>query len=161
MKRFLLLISALFLLLSPEVRAQKSVTVTGQVVGDDGLPVVAAAVMVAGTSNGVTTDAEGKYVIKGVKIDDVLIFNSLGYVEQRVKYDGNKNINIVLKTDSQMINETVVIGYGTAAKSDLTGSVGVVEMDKVVSPIAVSADQALQGRIAGVDIMSNGGEPGG
>ena len=66
MKRFLLLISALFLLLSPEVRAQKSVTVTGQVVGDDGLPVVAAAVMVAGTSNGVTTDAEGKYVIKGV-----------------------------------------------------------------------------------------------
>ena len=161
MKRFLLLISTLFLLLSPEVRAQKSVSVTGQVVGDDGLPVVAAAVMVAGTSNGVTTDAEGKYVIKGVKMDDVLIFNSLGYVEQRVKYDGNKNINIVLKTDSQMINETVVIGYGTAAKSDLTGSVGVVEMDKVISPIAVSADQALQGRIAGVDIMSNGGEPGG
>ena len=75
--------------------------------------------------------------------------------------DRQKDINVVLKLDTHMIDETVVIGYGTAAKSDLTGAVGLVEMDKVVSPIAVSADQALQGRIAGVDVMSLGGEPGG
>jgi len=161
MKRFLFLICTTALLFSFDARAQKTVTVSGQVMGDDGMPVVAVAVMVAGTTNGVVTDADGKYSLKGVKMDDVIIYNCLGYVEQRVKYEGNKTVNIVLKLDNQMIEETVVIGYGTAAKSDLTGSVGVVEMDKVVSPIAVSADQALQGRIAGVDIMSLGGEPGG
>ena len=159
MKKFLFVFFAAALLFSIDMRAQR--TVTGQVVGDDGMPVISAAVMVAGTDNGVVTDIDGKYTIKKVKIDDVLIFNCLGYVEQRVKFEGQKDINVVLKLDSKMIDETVVIGYGTASKSDLTGSVGVVEMDKVISPIAVSADQALQGRIAGVDIMTLGGEPGG
>ena len=160
MKKFLTIFFAATLLFSVDMSAQKSRTVTGQVVGDDGMPVITAAVMVAGTQNGVVTDVDGKYTIKNVKTDDVLIFNCLGYIEQSVKYEGQKEINVVLKLDTQMIDETVVIGYGTAAKSDLTGSVGVVEMDKVVSPIAVSADQALQGRIAGVDIMTMGGEPG-
>lgn len=158
MKKILFVLFAFTFLFSIDMMAQK--TVSGQVVGDDGMPVINAAVMVAGTDNGVVTDIDGKYTIKKVKTDDVLIFNCLGYVEHRVKFEGQKDINVVLKIDNQMIDETVVIGYGTAAKSDLTGSVGVVEMDKVVSPIAVSADQALQGRIAGVDIMTMGGEPG-
>lgn len=159
MKKILFILFAFIFLFSIEMRAQK--TVSGHVVGDDGMPVISAAVMIAGTDNGVVTDAEGKYILKKVKIDDVLIFNCLGYMEHRVKYEGQKDINVVLKLDTHMIDETVVIGYGTAAKSDLTGAVGLVEMDKVVSPIAVSADQALQGRIAGVDVMSLGGEPGG
>lgn len=160
MKKFLTIFFAALLLFSMDMSAQRTKTVTGQVVGDDGMPVITAAVMVAGTQNGVVTDVDGKYTINDVKSDDVLIFNCLGYVEQSVKFEGQKEINVVLKLDTQMIDETVVIGYGTASKSDLTGSVGVVEMDKVVSPIAVSADQALQGRIAGVDIMTMGGEPG-
>ncbi len=160
MKKFLLIIFAAVLLFPVDMSAQKARKVSGQVVGDDGMPVITAAVIVAGTNNGVVTDVDGKYTIDNIKIDDVLIFNCLGYVEQRFKYEGQKEVNIVLKFDTQMIDETVVIGYGTATKSDLTGSVGVIEMDKVVSPIAVSADQALQGRIAGVDIMTMGGEPG-
>ena len=160
MKKFLTIFFTATLLFSMDMSAQKARTVTGQVVGDDGMPVITAAVMVAGTQNGVVTDVDGKYTINNVKTDDVLIFNCLGYVEQSVKFEGQKEINVVLKLDTQMIDETVVIGYGTASKSDLTGSVGVVEMDEIVSPIAVSADQVLQGRIAGVDIMTMGGEPG-
>ena len=79
MKKFLFVFFAAALLFSIDMRAQR--TVTGQVVGDDGMPVISAAVMVAGTDNGVVTDIDGKYTIKKVKIDDVLIFNCLGYAE--------------------------------------------------------------------------------
>lgn len=139
--------------------AQGKITVTGQIVGDDGLPVIGASVMVAGTTTGVVADLDGKYSIEA-KEDDVLVFSCIGFTEERKKVEGKKPINIVLQSDSKMLQETVVIGYGSVKKEDLTGSVGVVNMDKIANPATVSVDQALQGRVAGMDIQSAGGEPG-
>lgn len=146
-------------LVSVLVYAQ-NLKVTGQVVGDDGLPVPGVAVLVHGTSIGTVTDENGKYSLNGLSAYDVLVFSSLGYKEVREGIGSRTQINVVLHDDNQLLNETVVIGYGTQKKSDLTGSVGVVNMDEIASPAVASADQALQGRVAGMDITSGGGEPG-
>lgn len=139
--------------------AQSRFKISGQVVGDDGLPVIGASVMISGTKNGTVTDADGKYTIEA-KVDDVLIFSCIGYAEQSKKVEGKGAVNIVLDTDTKMLQETVVIGYGSVKKEDLTGSVGVVNVDKISNPAIQSVDQALQGRVAGMDIQSAGGEPG-
>lgn len=134
--------------------------VSGQVLGEDGLPVPGAAVLVHGTTNGVVTDENGKYTISGLSSYDVLVFTCIGFKEAREGVEKRSQINVVLKSDTQILNDVVVIGYGTQKKSDLTGSVAVVSMDEIQSPAVATADQALQGRIAGVDIVSTGGQPG-
>ena len=156
MTRMILIFSAL--LLSATAFAQK-ITVSGQVAGDDGLPLPGAGVLVQGTTRGTVTDADGKYSIE-VDKEDVLIFSSLGFKDAVEGVAGRKLINVVLTSDTRQLDDAVVIGYGTQKKSDLTGSVGVVSMDEINTPAISSTDQALQGRIAGVDILSGGGEPG-
>ena len=138
----------------------QSVTVSGQVVGEDGMPIEGVTVLVQGTSNGVVTDADGKYSIGKLSSFDVLIFSCLGYREVSEGVEKRSTINVVLKEDVKVLDDAVVIGYGTQKKSDLTGSVGVVSMDEIHTPAVASLDQALQGRISGVDILSGGGEPG-
>lgn len=150
--------AAFFALAAQAVLAQ-NITVTGVVSGDDGFPVVGAGILVQGSDKGTVTDADGKYSIL-VDKDAVLIFSSLGFKEAREGVSGRKLINVVLAPDSQLLSDAVVIGYGTQKKSDLTGSVGVVSMEDIASPALASTDAALQGRIAGVDILSGGGEPG-
>ena len=153
----------IFILLSAlgaQAALAQSITVSGVVSGDDGFPVIGAGVLVQGSDKGTVTDADGKYTIQADK-EDVLIFSSLGYKEVREGVAGRKTINVVLSPDSQLLDDAVVIGYGTQKKSDLTGSVGIVSMDEIASPALSSTDAALQGRIAGVDILSGGGEPGG
>ena len=153
------IIFAVILFLAARVASAQTITVTGVVSGDDGFPVVGAGVLVQGSSTGTITDADGKYSIQAGK-EDVLIFSSIGYKEAREGVEGRKTINVVLSLDTQVLDDAVVIGYGTQKKSDLTGSVSVVSMDDVASPAVSSVDAALQGRIAGVDILSGGGEPG-
>ncbi|MBQ7268327.1 MAG: TonB-dependent receptor [Bacteroidales bacterium] len=156
MKKFLFLMPLLALSL---MAGAQDKTVTGQVVGDDGFPIPGAAVLIQGTSKGTVTDADGKYTIS-VSDSDVLIYSAMGYKESLESVSGRKLVNVVLVTDSKVLDDAVVIGYGTQKKSDLTGSVGIVSMDEILSPAISSPDQALQGRIAGVDILSGGGEPG-
>lgn len=157
MRKHLILI--LLLLCGISGFAQGTIKVTGQVVGDDGLPVIGASVMISGTKDGAIADMDGKYSINA-KVDDVLIFSCIGYVQETRKVEGKNPINVVLRSDSKMLQETVVIGYGAVKKEDLTGSVGVVNMEDIANPAAISVDQALQGRVAGMDIQSAGGEPG-
>ena len=138
----------------------QNITVSGQVMGEDGMPIEGVTVMVQGTSNGVVTDADGKYSIGRLSSFDVLIFSCLGYKEASEGVERRSTINVVLKEEVKTLDDAVVIGYGTQRKSDLTGSVGVVSMDAIQTPAVSSVDQALQGRIAGVDILGGGGEPG-
>lgn len=105
------------------------------------------------------TDAQGQYTIQARK-NDILVFSSLGYEEVRENIGGREQIDVTLRFSAITLNDAVVIGYGTQKKADLTGALSVISNDEITSPAFISADQALQGRVAGVDIVSGGGEPG-
>ena len=153
---FAVLISAFVCL--PQAAAQQR-KVTGLVLDAAGVPVPGVTVMVSGTSKGTTTNADGKYMMLAEK-DDILIFSCLGYKEVQERIENRSQINVVMQEDSQQLEETVVIAYGTAKKSDITGSVAVVSMDDIENTPAISIDAALQGRVAGMEVISGGGEPG-
>lgn len=158
MKRLILILIPL--LVSAISLSAQTVEISGTVVDSDGETVIGAAVLVAGGGNtGTITDLNGKYTIRAKK-KDILVFSALGYEERREDISGRNRIDVVLRSSSLTLNDAVVIGYGVQKKSDLTGSVAVVSADELNSPAFNSVDQALQGRIAGVDIVSGGGEPG-
>ena len=158
MNRFISVI-LLVLVCSLNLNGQAARYAAGVVVDETGLPVAGATVMVAGTQNGVSTDKDGKYSIKCQK-GDVLIFNCLGYQEYRATVNSDVRINVVLRENVNNLNELVVIAYATQAKSDLTGSVAVVDMEELNKTPIISADQALQGRVAGLEVMNVSGDPG-
>ena len=148
------------MLFAQTAAAQKARTITGQVYDNNGQPMIGATVVVVGNTNvGTTTDMQGKYKIKATP-DDQISFSFLGYVEVTERVGSRTTINIVLKQENVNINEVVVIGYGTQQKSDLTGAVTSVNMEDLANTAAASVDEALQGRLAGVEIMTTNGEPG-
>lgn len=145
---------------SPSLRAQSHV-VSGTVLDENGLPLIGAGVLTQDGKRGVITDLDGKYTISILESDQVLSYSYLGYATTQVVVDGRKQIDVTLNPDtSNSLNEVVVIGYGTSKKADLTGSVASVKMGDIEDVPTTSVDQALQGKIAGVDIMSTTGEPG-
>ena len=145
---------------SPSLRAQSHV-VSGTVLDENGLPLIGAGVLTQYGKRGVITDLDGKYTISILESDKVLSYSYLGYATTQVVVDGRKQIDVTLNPDtSNSLNEVVVIGYGTSKKADLTGSVASVKMGDIEDVPTTSVDQALQGKIAGVDIMSTTGEPG-
>ena len=148
------------LLFSLNVNAQ-SLTVNGKVttVGDDsGLPGVN--VIVKGTSVGTVTDVNGDYALDVGSSDAILVISSVGYLRQEVTVGSQSVINVVLMEDITALEEIVVIGYGTQKKSDLTGSVGVLKGDAISQYPSANATSAIQGRMAGVQVQNNGGNPG-
>ena len=140
--------------------AQQQKTVSGTVVDPDGNPLAGATVSVVNTSKGVITDINGKYSITA-KSSESLEFSFLGYTTVNQLVGNRTTIDVQLKADaSTAIDDVVVIGYGTVAKKDLTGSVATVKMGDVKDAPVTSIDNALQGRIAGADFLSTTGEPG-
>jgi TonB-linked SusC/RagA family outer membrane protein len=138
----------------------EDVTVTGQVLDETGLPLPGATVSVAGTTAGTITDIDGKYSITVSETAD-LIFSYIGYEPQRIPVGSRTVINVTLSPDATALEEVVVIGYGTTKRSDLTGSVGSVGADALRERPAASLNQALAGRVAGVQVNNNSGRPGG
>lgn len=145
--------------LLPFAAAAQQVTVKGKVTDQNGEPLAAAGVVVMNTTNGVVTDFDGNYQLT-VNRDAVLEFSSLGYVSQAVPVNGRAVINVQLEVDSELVEEAVVIGYGTARKSDVTGSITSVGGNDLREVPAGNITQALQGRIAGVDFQSSSSNPG-
>lgn len=133
--------------------------ISGIVKDDTGEPVIGANVVVKGTTNGTVTDTEGRYTLD-VPQGAVLQISYIGYNTQEVKVGGGSVVNISLREDSEALDEVVVIGYGTVKKSDLTGAVGSVQMKDVSKVGITSADRALQGQIAGVQVNARTGQPG-
>ena len=148
------------LLFAQAAMAQKARTITGQVFDNTGQPMIGATVVVVGNTNvGTTTDVQGKFKIKASP-EDQLSFSFLGYVEVTERVGNRTAINIVMQQENVSINEVVVIGYGSQQKSDLTGAVTSVNMEDLANTASASVDEALQGRLAGVEIMTTDGEPG-
>ena len=135
-------------------------TVSGIVKDENGEPLVSATVILKGSKKGTVTDENGEYTIQA-STGDELTFRYLGYQPYEVKIGKKEKYNVtLLPTKDVDLQEVVVIGYGAAKKKDLTGSVATVKMADIKNVPVVSVDQALQGRIAGADIMSTTGEPG-
>ena len=138
--------------------AQQAVTVKGTVKDSENNPVIGATVVVKGTTIGTTTDIDGNYTIN-VNPGQVLEFSYVGMQQSSVTV-GNKNVINITMADGELLDEVVVIGYGTVKKSHLTGAVSSVSGKELQASVARSASSALQGRIAGVSVSSATGQPG-
>ena len=159
MKRKLTLMLAL-LFVWTGVAWSQGVTVKGVVTSEeDGLPIVGASVLVKGTTQGTITDVDGNFMISGVKADSkTLIVSFVGMKSKEVAIKKGE-LKIVMKSDTEVLDEVMVVAYGTVKKSAFTGSATVVDQDKIKSP-AVSFDKSLAGQVSGVQVMSNSGQPG-
>lgn len=142
------------LLMTTSLFAQEK-TVTGTVTDSTNEPLIGASVVIQGTSNGTITDIDGKYSITASP-DNVLEFSYVGMVKQDVKVGSQHVINIQLKEDSQMLAETVVIGYGSAKKRDLTGSITNIKGAEIANKPSTNPLSSLQGKVAGVQIINSG-----
>ena len=129
-------------------------------VSDASGPLPGASVIVKGTTNGAQTDLDGKFTIKKVGANAVLIFSFIGLNSQEVSVAGKSTINVVLKDASAELKEVVVIGYGSVKKKDATGAVDQISSKKFDNIAATSPGELLRGKVAGVQITSSSGEPG-
>ena len=136
----------------------QNINVKGHVKDDLGEDVIGASVLVKGTSTGCITDMDGNFTLSAPR-GATLVVSFVGYVAQEVK--AAPSLQIVLKEDAKLLNEQVVIGYGTVKKNDMTGSVTAIKPDEMSKGITTSAQDMLSGKIAGVSVVSNGGTPGG
>ena len=157
--KFNLLKQLLFVSFALFTGALFSQTITGTVTGDDG-PLPGANVVVKGTSNGVSTDFDGNYTIEGVASDAILEFSSLGFVSQEIAVNGQTSINVDLLADAEALDEVIVIGYGTTTVKDATGAVASVSSKDFNGGAIASAEQLIQGKVAGVQTVQQSGEPG-
>ena len=132
--------------------------VMGTVTDDIG-PVIGASVMEKGTQNGAVTDLDGNYVIT-VKPGATLVFSSIGYATQEIAVGDQKVINILLKEDTEFLDEVVVVGYGTMKRSDLSGASVSMKEEDLKGSVITNLDQSLQGRAAGVSAVQTSGAPG-
>lgn len=150
----------LLLLLPFSVLAQNAVsgTVVEKATGD---PIPGANVNVQGTTNGVSTDFDGRYKLSNLKKGDNLVFSFIGYKNVVVAFTGQATINVTLEEDANELKEVVVnVGYGSVKKKDATGAVTVIGAKDFNKGPVVSADQMIQGKVAGLQITNGGGAPG-
>lgn len=137
------------------------ITVKGTVLDETQVPIPGATVVVKGeTTNGTITDFDGNFTITVKDQSTVLVISFIGYATQEITVGTQTVLNVVLKEDAQLLEEVVAIGYATVKKSDLTGSVEKVDMDEMNKTTVSSFDQALGGRVAGVQVVSGSGQPG-
>lgn len=113
-------------------------------------------VSVKGTTNGVATDIDGKFALN-VKSGEILVFSFIGYKTREIPVTGQKELTVKLEEDSEKLDEVVVIGYGSMKKSDLTGAIASVDIEKLTSRATINPAEALQGQVAGVSIQKYGG----
>ena len=151
----------LALVLASGVMSAQTRKIIGQVVDEMGVPLIGSVVASQDGKSGAMTDDKGEFSLNVRSNDQIVSVSFLGYLTQNVDIIGKNNVKVQMLPDpNNSLNEVVVIGYGEVKKGDLTGSVGSVKMSDLKEAPGLSVDQALQGRIAGVDIMSTTGEPG-
>lgn len=149
---------SLLMLFSASVMAQ--VKVTGTVIDEAGEAVLGATVREKGTQSGAATDINGNFTINVKSANATLSISYVGYQTETVSLAGRTNVKVTLKADATMLEETVVVGYGTMKKSDLSGSSVTVGEDDIKGSIITSLDQTLQGRVSGVTAVTTSGAPG-
>jgi len=150
---------ALFLLCLFPLGAMAQSVIKGTVNDEAGEPIIGATVKVAGSNIGAITDFNGNFSVETAS-NATLEISYVGYLSQKVKVAGKNNITVVMKEDAQMLNDVVVIGYGTMKKSDISGSVATINKEQMERKVPVNIAQALQGAAAGVMVTSQDGAPG-
>ena len=155
MKKILTLLSILAL---TTATAFAQYTAKGVVVDKEGIPVIGAAVIQQGTSNGVQTGIDGDWVLNVPSASTLLEISFLGY--QTVTVEAGKAANVVMEDDQHFLDEVVVIGYGTVKKSDMTGSISTVRADEINKGVITTPADLLRGKSAGVVVTAGSGMPG-
>ena len=135
--------------------------VGGTVLDQAGLSLPGVSILIKGTQKGTTTNANGKYSIEVSEPNAVLVFSFVGYLAQEVKVGNKTQMDVTLTPEEKSLNEVVVIGFGTQDRKDISGAVGSLKASDISSMAVTGADQAMQGKMAGVNITSNDGSPGG
>jgi TonB-linked SusC/RagA family outer membrane protein len=153
-----LLFCPLFLLISAVSFAQ-SISVSGKVTDAQGQALPGVTIIVKGTTRGVNSGPDGMYSIS-VRSNAVLQFSIIGYASQEVPVNGKNTINITMSAESKELDEVVVVGYGTQKRKDVTGSIASVKGDSFKDQPIEDPISALQGRIAGVNVIESSGQPG-
>lgn len=146
-------------LLTLQAMAQTK-TVSGTVKDGNGEPLIGVGVIEMGTTNGTATDLDGAYQIN-VKENAILTFSCIGFTDQEISVSGKSVIDVVMDDDAQLLNDVVVVGYGTQKKSSMTASVASISSKEVSKMVTSNVASALLGRTPGVEILQNGGEAGG
>lgn len=145
------------MLLSVQVFAQ-GLTVKGVVKDNTGMGVIGANILVKGTTNGTITDFDGNFTLEAKK-GDVIVISFIGYKTQELP--AADTMNVTLQDDTEVLDDVVVIGYGSVKKNDATGSVTAIKPDELSKGITTNAQDMLAGKVAGVSVISNDGTPGG
>lgn len=155
-----LLLCPLFMLIMQQSWAQTK-TVSGTVKDEKGIPVTGASVLVKGTTTGTSTDASGVFKLTMPASAKALIVSYVGYVTEEVIIPSSNEVEISIKPEGTVLTDVVVVGYGTVRKKDLTGAVATVKEKDFNKGNFTSPDQLIQGKVAGVQVLNNSGQPGG
>ncbi|AOR28402.1 TonB-dependent receptor [Formosa sp. Hel1_33_131] len=139
----------------------QTIDVSGNVNDNAGIPIPGANVIVKNTSKGAITDFDGNFIISGVEIGSTITVSYIGYITKEIVVTDNSKLTIQLEEDLAQLDEIVVIGYGTQRKKEVTGAVSVVSNATIEKLKPTRIEQALQGQVAGVNITTNSGSPGG
>ena len=146
----------------PEIISKpQGVQISGNVLDNNGQPLPGANVLEKGTTNGTQTDFDGKFSLDVNNSDAIIVISYVGFTTQEVALDSRSTINVTLQEDSALLDEVVVIGYGSVKKSDLTGSVTSVTSKDFNKNVSANIDQLFQGKAAGVTISQTSAQPGG
>ena len=159
MIRKIVIMLAAMTAISAGAAAQNNLTVTGSVTDQDGYPLEGAAVRVKGTVSGVSVDKEGRFEMS-VPADAVLIASYLGYLSQEKPVKGEHTINFILQEDTEYLDDVIVVAYGSMSKSDFTGSASQVSGEAIANSSRESVDKGMIGKVSGVRIASDNGDPG-
>ncbi len=149
----------LFAFLLPASVMAQNIQLKGTVTDTSGEPIIGASVIEKGTTNGLITDFDGKFAIN-VHPKSILVISYVGYKSQELPVGDKRDLKVMLQEDALMLEETVVIGYGTMKKSDMTGAIASVNVDDLASRATTNPAEALQGKVAGVNIQKSGGNAG-
>lgn len=128
---------------------------------DTGMPIPGANIVIKGTTTGTTTNFDGEYTLEGVNLDDVIVISYIGFAPQEIPYTGQETINAQLAPDTAILEEVVLIGYGSTRRQDATGAVQQISTEEFNKGAIVSPEQLIQGKSAGVRITGGNGAPGG
>ncbi|MEG2514650.1 MAG: SusC/RagA family TonB-linked outer membrane protein, partial [Bacteroidaceae bacterium] len=149
----------LLCLIAPLQLLAQSIQLKGTVNDSSNQPLIGASIVEQGTTNGIITDLDGHFTLQ-VNPQASIVISYVGYISQTIKLNGKKELTVTLKDNSQMLEETVVIGYGSMKKSDMTGAISSVDVEDLAKRATTNPAEALQGKIAGVNIQKAGGNAG-
>lgn len=159
-RKILLLCMSLFIIIGIHAQTENRMNVTGVIIDNNGEPVIGASIVdKSNPSNGTISDLDGLFSLN-IAPDGILRISYIGYITQEIPVNRKKEHRVILRENTELLDEVVVIGYGSVKKDDLTGSVTAIKVDEMNKGLSTSPQDMLGGKIAGVSVVSGGGEPG-